>query len=186
MKILVSILKRLSGFSGITFSFAAILIIFGIVKGIPGFDLQIDDEQRIAAIVCGMLLAVFSMIFRLLAGEEKIHKVTNYLNDEELSSTQRAIVKLIRDEYQENGVVSQDFIEREANIWVRSQQKERMEPPEVYFRLEALILYGYIQKSPVGKEKKNAKQQRFAYILSSDYLKREKMEPKIPTTNYDL
>jgi uncharacterized membrane protein HdeD (DUF308 family) len=76
MKIIMSLLKHLTGFSGAIFSIATLLIIFGVAKGIPGFGLEIDDGQRLTATISGLILALASIILKFK--ENKIAETSKF------------------------------------------------------------------------------------------------------------
>jgi hypothetical protein len=65
MVILTSLLSKLNSFSGVVFGFAALLILLGVSKGIPGIGLAIYDSERTIAIISGLVLALMAMLLRI-------------------------------------------------------------------------------------------------------------------------
>ena len=164
MKILSSIFKRLTDFSGATLIAALLLIILGISKGIPGVDLVVDDNsRRLAAFFmsssgmkCGLALALMAVLLRIRKCNGKDDSTIGG-TIEELTPTQRAILNTIINEYKLHGIVSQDFIESKF---------KKISQEEMYYRLEHLLFKGFIIKEKTGHD---GTKFRFSYKLSDKY-----------------
>ena len=178
MKFLQSIFKRLTGFYGAVITIAFILLTLSITNGIPGLGLVINDNSRILAAACSVVIAVIAMVLYHFSEDEKPEAP---LKDDALSTTQKNILKVIKNEYMLHGTVSQDFIEK--NEYCDSNNiVKRINPDELYYRLECLVLNNYLIKSPTAFDDTRY---RFTYKLSDQYRKREKIAKVEITTNYE-
>jgi hypothetical protein len=197
MKILFGLFK---GFNGAIFGFGAFLVIFGIASSIPGVGV-IDERYRVLAISSGFIIAIISILLQILHGDNKKTKIIEnegYLDDDELSTTQKLIIDIIQKDYVEFGLISQDDVEtkcakeiKKYNEEIRKMaasserffHKKEIEPveeAEMYYRLEHLLFKGYITKIRAGRSKDNGRF-RFTYYLSDEYRARKhiaKSDPK--------
>ncbi len=192
MKILLGLFK---GFNGAIFGFGAFLIVFGIASSIPGVGV-IDERYRTLAIASGFIVAIISVLLHVLHGDENKTKIIveneGYLDDDEISDTQKLILGVIQKDYIEFGLISQDDVEikcakavEKHNEEIRKMaasseeffHKKEIEPigvDEMYYRLEHLLFKGYITKIKAGRSKDNGRF-RFTYYLSDEYRKRKRI-----------
>ncbi len=219
MKIILGLLKQLSGFSGATFAIGAILIVFGVAKGIPGFGLVIDDGQRITAVICGLILTVISIILKFkeskseppefiapgykfgtilgktktneeeheaveIIEDAKLRDKFEYLNDNELSPTQKRIVEIIVDEYTKHGIVNKSFIDTEMKVYLKATKRTKITEDEMYYRLEFLVKRGYLSRLPIGHPDNKTKRQQYAYLLSNPFMKKFGISSKTINNDY--
>ena len=152
--------------------FGFILIILSVSTGLklPGLEEIIPDSaSRIMAFSAGIILIILSTIIYYIEMKKKGNTLIlkkdegtgdggkKKFNKSDLTETQRKLLYLIELYCIEHEAISQKALET---------KHKQMSCTELYYRLECLILQGFLSKESAGIED-NIK--RYIYKLSSEY-----------------